>query len=167
MLRKISHKFSKFKNMFVFSEKCREIPTKFHRIECKNMWKWWCLLRKRSGKREIFKMNTPVLILNKFGRLSLLKCLGGNGGKVCKSCRCRQEFSHEYLLAKFGFATPRTSLSSLEVISFSYSFGYLLSNTGFFNVARRGSDSEGNLWSQDHSQQLSAEHDLLSSNHKN
>ena len=124
------------------------------------------MLRKRSGKREIFKMNTPVLILNKFGRLSLLKCLGGNGGKVCKSCRCRQEFSHECLLAKFGFATPRTSLSSLEVISFNYSFGYLLSNTGFFNVARRGSDSEGNLWSQDHSQPLSAEQDLLSSNHK-
>ena len=37
---------------------------------------------------------------------------------------------------------------------------------GFFNVARRGSDSEGNLWSQDHSQPLSAEQDLLSRNHK-
>ena len=49
------------------------------------------------------------------------------------------------------------------VISFSYSFGYLL---GFFNVARRGSDSEGNLWSQDHSQPLYAEQDLLSTNHK-
>ena len=28
-----------------------------------------------------------------------------SGAKACKSCRSRQEFSNEYLLAKFGFDT--------------------------------------------------------------
>ena len=43
-----------------------------------------------------------------------MKCLGRSGAKVCKSCRSRQELSHEYVLAKIGFDTAENELLRVQ-----------------------------------------------------
>ena len=82
-----------FRVIAAFLKKIWENPTKFHEKQRKS--------RRNLKKIELFSMsnfeNAKKIDEN------LLKYWSLSGAKACKSCRSRQEFSNEHLLAKFGF----------------------------------------------------------------
>ena len=90
---------------FEFSENCRVIPSKRYQ-HLAGKWQK-CVLEMNCLKQFILEIAKKKL--DEFP----LKYCGLSVGKVCKSCRSRQELSNEYFLAKFGVDTEENEPSKV------------------------------------------------------